>query len=211
MTVFCRLNISSDIKNNAVQQHEEEGMLESLLVTVLPVGFLIVLFGGGELMRRQNIDMDGEPPIGHVLFLSSKYAIPLVWAVMVAHSWGLKLAFLNVPALLQGLAVGLWVAGFTLLFIGRFGLDKAFRIGSSKERTNLTIAGLFRFSRNPMYLGVYATLLAATLYTLNPIVGGIGIFVVAVHHKIVLAEEQHLRTVFGEQYLVYCQRVRRYL
>ena len=62
-----------------------------------------------------------------------------------------------------------------------------------------------------MYLGVYATLLAAVLYTLNPFLLVLAIFVVVVHHKIVLAEEQHLRTDFGEQYAEYCSHVRRYL
>ena len=50
-------------------------MIESLFVTLLPLGFLTVLFGGGELFRRRNINMDGDPPIGKMLFLSSKYLI----------------------------------------------------------------------------------------------------------------------------------------
>jgi protein-S-isoprenylcysteine O-methyltransferase Ste14 len=62
-----------------------------------------------------------------------------------------------------------------------------------------------------MYLGVYSTLLAACLYTLNPIVLVLAIFVVAVHHKIVLAEERYLSGVFGEEYADYCRRVRRYI
>ncbi len=62
-----------------------------------------------------------------------------------------------------------------------------------------------------MYVGVYETLLASVLYTLNPIILFIGIFAVAVHHRIILAEEQHLRKVFGEEYMDYCSRVRRYL
>jgi len=62
-----------------------------------------------------------------------------------------------------------------------------------------------------MYLAVYATLLASVLYTLNPLLLVLGIFVVVVHHKIVLAEEQHLRTVFGDQYAEYYSHVRRYL
>ena len=186
-------------------------MIESLVVTLFPMVFLIVLFGGGELFRRENIDMGGDPPIGKVLFSSSKYLIVLLWAAMVMHSWGINLSFTKVPELLKWVALCCWVSGFALLFMGRFGLGKAFRIGSPKERTNLTVDGLYRFSRNPMYLGVYATLLASALYTLNPLVFVMGIFVVAVHHKIVLAEEQYLRTVFGEQYTAYCHRVRRYL
>jgi protein-S-isoprenylcysteine O-methyltransferase Ste14 len=66
-------------------------------------------------------------------------------------------------------------------------------------------------SRNPMYLGMYATLLAAVLRTLNPILLLLGAFIVAVHHRVVLAEEEHLRNAFGEDYADYCRRVRRYL
>jgi protein-S-isoprenylcysteine O-methyltransferase Ste14 len=186
-------------------------MIESIVVTLLPLGFLIVLFGGGELFRRQNIDMGGEPPIGKVLFSSSKYLIVLLWAAMVMHSWGINLSFTKVPELLKWVALCCWVSGFVLLFIGRFGLGRAFRIGSPKEHTNLTVDGLFRFSRNPMYLGVYATLLAPVFYTLNPILFLVGLFVAVVHHRIVLAEEQHLHKEFGEEYADYCSRVRRYL
>jgi protein-S-isoprenylcysteine O-methyltransferase Ste14 len=186
-------------------------MIENLFVTLLPLGFLIVLFGGGELFRRRNINMDGDPPIGKVLFLSSKYLILLLWTAMVVRSWGVHLSFMKVPEPLRWLALFLWGSGFVLLFVGRFGLGDSFRIGSPKERTDLTVDGLFRFSRNPMYLGVYTTLLASVLYTLNPLLLVLGIYVVVVHHKIVLAEEQHLRTAFGEPYAEYCSHVRRYL
>jgi len=50
-----------------------------------------------------------------------------------------------------------------------------------------------------MYLGVNATLVASVLYTLNPLLLAVAVYVVLVHHKIVLAEEKHLRGVFGEQ------------
>ena len=36
-------------------------------------------------------------------------------------------------------------------------------------------------------------------------------FIVVVHHRIVLAEEEHLRGVFGQEYTDYCCRVRRYI
>ena len=62
-----------------------------------------------------------------------------------------------------------------------------------------------------MYVGVYATLLASTLYTLNPLVLLVTVFVIAVHHKIVLAEEMYMKKVFGNDYLDYCRRVSRYV
>jgi protein-S-isoprenylcysteine O-methyltransferase Ste14 len=186
-------------------------MIESVTLTLFPILFLIVLFGGGKLFRRRNIDMDGDPPIDRTLFYISKYSILILWGAMVLHGWNINFSPIKGPGLLKWGALCLWVSGFTLLFIGRFGLGDSFRIGSPKESTRLKVNGLFKFSRNPMYVGVYETLLASVLYTLNPIVFFIGIFVVAVHHRIILAEEQHLRKVFGEEYMDYCNGVRRYL
>ncbi len=186
-------------------------MFESLAVTLPAALFLIVLFGGGALFRRRNIDMDGTPPIRKPAYLASKYSILVLWAATISRSWGVPLSPLAGPRWLMTIALGLWLLGFALLLIGRLGLGESFRIGSARESTRLKVGGLFSFSRNPMYVGVYATLLAATVYTLNPVVLLVAVFIIAVHHRIVLAEEEHLRGVFGREYTDYCGRVRRYL
>jgi len=186
-------------------------MLDRLVMTLPAALFLVVLFGGGALLRRRHIDMDGTPPIGKPLYLASKYSIIVLWAAAVSQGWGLRLSPVAVRGPLARAALGLWLVGFSLLFAGRFGLADSFRIGSAKEATRLRVNGLFRFSRNPMYVGVYSTLLAAVLYTLNPVLLLVAAFVVVVHHRIVLAEEQHLRGVLGKDYADYCGRVRRYL
>jgi protein-S-isoprenylcysteine O-methyltransferase Ste14 len=186
-------------------------MIEPVVVTLFPLGFLVVLFGGGILMKRRNINMDGEPPISRKIFYISKYTIVGLWCAMVVQSWGINLSVTKAPDWLKWISVFLWICGFVLLFIGRLGLAESFRIGSPNESTGLKVNGLYRFSRNPMYVGVYATILACVLYTVNPIVLAAGVFVVAVHHKIVLAEEQYLQKVFGQEYADFCSRVRRYL
>ena len=186
-------------------------MYQAWIVTAFPVLFLIVLFGGGAIFRRRNIDMDGKPPIGKALFLSSKYLIVILWGAMVLHNWGVNLSFVDVPASVRLVSLGLWVLGFALLFTGRFGLGESFRIGSPKESTGLKISGLFRFSRNPMYLGVFTTLFAVALNTLNPLILFVAIYIIAVHHKIVLAEEEYLGQTFGQEYRDYRNRVRRYI
>lgn len=186
-------------------------MIEPFAVTLLPIVFMMVLSASGKHLKKKNIDMGGEPPINKALFSSSKYSILILWAAMIAHSWGLNLSFMKTPVLLKWMSLFFWISGFALLFVGRVGLGKAFRIGSPRENTSLKVDGLFRFSRNPMYLGVYATLLASVLYTMNPFLLIIGAYVVIVHHRIVLAEELYLLKVFGGQYAKYCNHVRRYL
>jgi protein-S-isoprenylcysteine O-methyltransferase Ste14 len=185
-------------------------MIESLIMTLFPISFLIILIRSGENFRRKNINMDGEPPIERRLFLTSKYLIVLVWTAAALHSWGVILPF-NTVQVPKWLSLFLWIAGFCLLYIGRSRMGSSFRIGSPQEATDLKSDGLFRFSRNPMYVGVYSTILGASLYTSNPLVLFTALFIILVHHKIVLAEEQFLQKVFGEEYTQYCSRVRRYI
>lgn len=186
-------------------------MLLPIVVTLLPVLFLAGLVQRSLAFRRRHVDMDGEPPISKALFVSSKYAIVVVWGAMVVQAWGVRLWFVAVPGLLEGASLGLWLLGFALLFSGRAGLGDSFRIGSPRERTGLKRTGLYRVSRNPMYVGVYATLCAAIVGTLNPVLLLIALYIIIVHHRIVLAEERHLEGVFGEEYRTYRRRVRRYL
>jgi protein-S-isoprenylcysteine O-methyltransferase Ste14 len=185
-------------------------MIGSLVVTLLPLFFLAVLLRTGVTFRRRQVDVDGKPPIDSRVFYLSKYSIVLVWFAVALRGWGIPLPMEG----MQGPAwpsLILWVAGFALLFLGRLGLGGSFRIGSPREATSLTVNGLFSLSRNPMYVGVFSTLFAALLYTLNPLILVLVLFIVVVHHRIVLAEERFLRSVFGEQYVQYCRRVRRYL
>ena len=130
---------------------------------------------------------------------------------MALASRGIGFSPAQVPRLLQLIALTFWFAGFALLYPGRFTMGDSFRLGTPKEDTSLKTDGLFRLSRNPMYVGVYATIIASSLYTLIPVVILPGAFVVAVHHAIVLAEEKHMRKVFSREYPEYCSRVRRYV
>ncbi len=81
-----------------------------------------------------------------------------------------------------------------------------------KAATTLVIEGPYRFSRNPIYLGMLVGYLGVALVTdliwpllLVPLVQS------SLRGLAIDAEEAHLRERFGEQYLKYRRRVRRWL
>ncbi len=53
---------------------------------------------------------------------------------------------------------------------------KFLSVWASQRKYKFKVNGVYRFSRNPMYLGIYATVLASGLYTLNPILFLLAIF-----------------------------------
>lgn len=81
-----------------------------------------------------------------------------------------------------------------------------------KPTTRIVETGIYRFSRNPLYLGLVVVLAGL----------GLGLDIVwwllftiplllAFHYLLVLPEEQYLLGSFGEQYMSYRSRVRRWL
>lgn len=81
-----------------------------------------------------------------------------------------------------------------------------------KAPERLVVRGLYRASRNPMYVGVVTVIagwaihfgtLALALYA--------ALVALAFHLCVVLYEEPHLRRVFGAEYERYCERVGRWL
>jgi protein-S-isoprenylcysteine O-methyltransferase Ste14 len=80
------------------------------------------------------------------------------------------------------------------------------------EATTLVAAGPFRFTRNPMYVGMVGLVagIALGLGTLTPLVVP-PLFWFVLDRRFVRHEERFLRARFGAAYDDYCRRVRRWL
>jgi protein-S-isoprenylcysteine O-methyltransferase Ste14 len=76
----------------------------------------------------------------------------------------------------------------------------------------LVVKGLYRFTRNPMYVGVAAMIAGQAGYYRSASIGIYLLIVLLAFHTFVrLYEEPTLRRLFGEQYEVYCRTVPRWL
>jgi protein-S-isoprenylcysteine O-methyltransferase Ste14 len=78
--------------------------------------------------------------------------------------------------------------------------------------TTIVASGPFRYTRNPMYLSLLVLYIGGTLAFRLPWAAVLFIPVfLALHFGVIIPEEQHLETVFGNDYRLYRQRVRRWL
>ena len=77
---------------------------------------------------------------------------------------------------------------------------------------HLVVAGPYQYVRNPMYIGAGLALAgAAIFYGSLPLLGYLGLFLLATHAFVVWYEEPTLTRLFGQQYRAYQTRVRRWL
>jgi len=80
------------------------------------------------------------------------------------------------------------------------------------EPSFLATTSLFKISRNPMYLGMLLMLIgvAICLGTLSPNLVA-PLFIWSITNRYIMKEEQKLERIFGEQYLRYKRKVRRWI
>ncbi len=124
---------------------------------------------------------------------------------------GLRLATGGSPRAIIGLlliAAALLLGGAAVVCFRRTGQDPA----PWKPSPELVVRGPFRFTRNPMYvgmtlLGMGVGVLAARGWMIALALAAL----LAVHFFAVLPEEAYLADKFGEPYRSYLARVRRYL
>lgn len=78
--------------------------------------------------------------------------------------------------------------------------------------TALVTGGIYRFSRNPMYLGLATLLLAWAVYLGNlAALAGVALFVLYMNRFQIAPEERALEERFGAEYIAYRTRVRRWV
>jgi protein-S-isoprenylcysteine O-methyltransferase Ste14 len=182
-----------------------------IITTALPLAFVVQHLWSEASFARRGVALGGQPPIDRLLFTASKYLAIGIWFAVSLQSWGIGWQAFPGVRVLRSLSGGLWVFGFGLLFLGRINLGGHLRMGLPNEATRFHRNGAYRFTRNPMYTGIDATMIAAILYTGNPAILAAGVFVIALHHWIILVEERWLLATFGEAYERYRERVGRYM
>ena len=80
------------------------------------------------------------------------------------------------------------------------------------ESTKLVVIGAYRFTRNPMYLGMFFCLIGVTLLV-NNVLGLLVLllFFFIIRQKFVLKEEVQMQETFGDDYAQFKARIRRWI
>ena len=105
--------------------------------------------------------------------------------------------------------------GFLIVAIGGYSFRRAKTTVDPRHpenATQLVVHGIYRWSRNPMYVGFFCWVLAFGIY-LGSIVNLLllPLFVVLINRWFIVPEEQALRRLFTASFDAYCQRTRRWL
>jgi protein-S-isoprenylcysteine O-methyltransferase Ste14 len=198
------------------------------MARILPlVGFVIysmVSFGWRSWFHNRRFGYSGV-----VLFQSGRWTqharecvLLLLSVVLAAQALAIavdpdalaSLALGHVPATGPWLALGgaLVIGGLGLMVAAQLEMGVSWRVGVDESaRPGLVTGGLYRFSRNPIYLAMFVSLAGFALWLPTwPTLAVLAIGVTAIHSQ-VRDEERYLQRAYGAAYAVYARRVGRFV
>lgn len=113
------------------------------------------------------------------------------------------------------ISAAVFLSGLGIIAIGGYTFKKAdttVNPRNPEQATSLVTTGVYRFSRNPMYIGFLLWLFACAVYIGNIInLLYLPIFVMLVNRIFIRPEEEALGKLFGEEFYRYKSKVKRWL
>lgn len=166
--------------------------------------------------RQQNQESSNPGRMSRFGFKKPRI-FPPVWLLIAALAMYALHRWLPLIQLYETLRGGwtflLFLPGLILALIAIYGFRKA-KTGAVpfSKSTTLVTDGVYRFTRNPMYLGM-ALLLAGLAIKLGSLGAWLPIplFVAIIQRQFIVNEEIFLTAIYGDQYRQFCQKVRRWL
>lgn len=146
--------------------------------------------------------------------------IPVPWLFTIAYLIGILIeTFVPLPAIPPELVLACITLGIILLAVGvvlaawaQWPFRKVHTTVPSASPLQFVTSGPYRFSRNPVYLGLF--LIFTGLSVILILVSSVILLLFAVFYvngAVIPGEEKRLREDFGEAYERYCARVRRWV
>lgn len=152
--------------------------------------------------HKDHADVKIHPPILTIIFIVIAYVA----------KWTIPLPFV-VPSILRNIGFGLIVVGFLLGSAAFLEFRKVrTTVDPHGSVSSIVTAGIYRFTRNPIYLGFLLILIGIPLNSgtywglvLAPV------FIYFMNSLVIEREEAYLERRFGEAYSSYKSCVRRWL
>lgn len=188
-----------------------------MIFRIIGISVLLVFYGcyfaKMIAQRKKGIKTNhvGKGKTGFVKFVECTMSIATI-LVSLAEIASIVLVKTYLPLWVRVAGAVIAIIGVIIFIMAVLTMRDSWRAGVSKtEKTELVTNGIFSLSRNPAFLGFDLVYLGILLMFFNPVLCVLSLLAVLILHlQIVNVEEDHMLESFGDDYLQYKKRVRRY-
>ena len=191
----------------------EENMPDLWLTLLVLVIFYGIYFAKMLAQRRQGIQTrqigrvkEKSVHIVELLMSIATLAAPVIQILSLIFGWN----HMPANARFTGFCIGM--LGDIIFLASVLCMKDSWRAGiPDKDRTTLVTTGIYRYSRNPAFLGFDFMYVGMLLMYFNLSMLVVSAFAIIMLHLQILQEERYLTENYGESYREYRKHVFRYL
>ena len=188
-------------------------MIYQIIAILILTAFYTFYFAKLIIQRRQSIKTN-QMGIGNkpkkVLLIERimSCATVLAFIVGVASIFLVK-QFLATELRIAGIAIG--IIGVIFFALATITMKTSWRVGIPEEKTALITNGIYKWSRNPAFVGFDLLYLSMCLMFFNIPLVLVSVWAAVMLHLQILQEENHMYHMFGSEYDAYKKHTLRYL
>ena len=180
------------------------------MIKIITIGlfcvFSLLVFGLAAFLKMKGRGAMGKPSLTLYSFIIGKLSLFSCFGVYIYAL--LEKDYVN-PIFsdrMEYFSFGIFLFGMFITLVGLVNLGMALRMGLPQEETELKTTGIYRLSRNPIYVGFNLICLASVLY--YPVIINVALLLIVYiyHHFVIRAEEGFLEKRFGNSWKDYVKK-----
>lgn len=188
-------------------------MIYQIIAILILAMFYSFYFARIIIQRKQSIKTNqmgvGNKP-EKVLLIERIVSVATTFTVIIEVS---SIFFVK-----EFMMTGIRIAGIVIGFIAvlffasaTITMKNSWRVGIPEEKTALVTAGIYKYSRNPAFVGFDLLYISICLMFFNIPLLLVSVWAAVMLHLQILQEEAHMYNMFGDEYAQYKEHTARYL
>ncbi len=187
-------------------------MIINIVTITSIVAFYLIYFGKMILQRKQGIitNQMAKGNKSKELVIQESIMRLITLGIIPIEIISIILLWTKQPDTIRYIGIVVETFGVLIFFISIYTMRDSWRAGITEEKTELITSGVYRYSRNPAFVGFYLLYVGIILSYFNIYLLVVTVLAILSLHLQILSEEKSLVKMFGSNYTEYIKKVSRY-
>lgn len=183
-------------------------------ITALIIMAIFYLFYIGKLVSQNKKSIKthqagtGDKP--HKIIITERIMSCATILTIIVEVVSICMANVTSAPSVRAIGIALGIMGVLSFALATITMQDSWRVGIPEEKTVLVTNGIYKWSRNPAFVGFDLLYLSICLLYFNIPLLMVSLWAAIMLHLQILQEETHMENMFGEEYVQYKKETMRY-
>lgn len=188
-------------------------MIYRIIILIIMATFYLFYIGKLVSQNKKSIKTNqagtGDKP--HKVIITERIMSCATILTIIVEVVSICMANVTSAPSVRAIGIALGIMGVLSFALATITMQDSWRVGIPEEKIVLVTNGIYKWSRNPTFVGFDLLYLSICLLYFNIPLLMVSLWAAIMLHLQILQEETHMENMFGEEYVQYKKETKRYL